>query len=241
MDVVEKQAMTLIRQRARALHVTQQKVAGELKVSLPTVKRWWAGRGINVTVLNKICALLGMSLSQLFAEMEGGTSTYIYTLEQERMLVSQPTLLALFDLLVSGESVSSIRRKYSLDDGHLVAMLLKLDKVGLIELGPYNRIKLKHRGEPQWIVGGPLSTKYRRRMIESFLGEHSKSETSFFVHGYLPEDVVLLKGKIKELENLMLTCNARGSNNIDATKSYGAYIRLKEFEWDVRDVLRPEK
>lgn len=207
-------------------------------MSLPTVKRWWQGRGVHLTVLNHLCGLVGLSLGQLFLELEGGASKYIYTLEQEQMLVNNPKVLAVFDLLTGGDKIEAIKERYSLKEAEFFNILMKLDRAGLVELHPKNKIKLKQRGEPQWIVDGPLSRKYRKKMIESFLGDHPKELIKFYIHDYLPEDVILLKGKLRELENLMETCNARGRARVEATRSFGSYLALKEFEWDVRQVLR---
>lgn len=238
MRVYEKQLMTLIKQKARTIQLSQVQIASQLGVSLPTVKRWWAGQGVSVTVLNMLSGLLGTSMSQLFLEFESGVAEYSYSLEQEQMLANNPRVLALFDLLVSGESIASIRRTYKLNEAELWALLLKLDRFGLIELHAGNKVKLKRKGEPTWLPDGPLTTMYRKKMIEAFLGQHAKPASTFFIHSYLPEDVALLKGKLKELENLMRTCNARGILRPDKTESHGAYLCFNPFEWSLREKLR---
>lgn len=238
MSTLEKQVMVLIKSRARGIGLTQLKVARSLKVSLATVKRWWAGRGINLSVLSNLCALTGVSLSQLFLEVEAGAGSYSYSLEQERLLAQNPRILALFDLLIGGDSVKSLQRKFSIPEAELTSMLLKLDRADLIELHEGNRVKIKQPGEPQWIAGGPLSQKYRPQMIEAFLGDHPKNEISFYIHDYLPEDIVLLRGKLKELESLLLTCNVRAGMQHERAESFGVYLCLKKFEWNLREILK---
>jgi transcriptional regulator with XRE-family HTH domain len=234
---MEKELMDLVKKKAQSVGVTQRQVAKELKVSVPTVKRWWAGKGVTLPVLNKIAGFLGLSLSELFQELEKGSSSHFtYTAEQEKMLANNPQALALFDLLVSGKNLAFIKRKYPLKDSVLTSLLLKLDRAGLIEFGAGNKVKPVNKGEPQWIPGGPLSQKYRKAMIESFLGEHAKSETTFLVHDYLPEDAALIKARIKDLEKLMNVCNGR-SGSAASSDSYGGYIAFKKFEWDLRSSL----
>lgn len=88
----------------------------------------------------------------------------------------------------------------------------------------------------------------RGRLLRSHVGDFESAVTeglgvaeevadAVHIHNYLPEDVVLLKGKIRELENFMLTCNARGNTSTGFVKSYGSYLCLKEFEWNLRKVL----
>ncbi|MCC2678253.1 MAG: family transcriptional regulator [Pseudobdellovibrio sp.] len=234
---MEKQVMDLVKKKAQAMGITQKQMAKELKVSIPTVKRWWAGKGLTLPVLQQVSHLLGLQLSELFHEAESrGSGRYTYTLEQERVLIQNPQALALFDLLVSGKSVAAIKRKYPLKDSVLTGLLLKLDKAGLIELGAENKVKLVKAGEPQWIPGGPLSLKYRRQMIENFLADHPKSETVFLIQDYSPEDAALIEARLKDLEKLMHVCNARSGSATSAT-SYGVYLTFKKFEWDLRDTL----
>lgn len=234
---MEKEIMECVKKKARELSLTQKQIAKELNVSLPTVKRWWGGKGISIEVLGNICVLLGLTLSDIFLEVENqSNSRFSYTLEQERLLVQNPQALALFDLLISGKSLVQIKRKYNLNESLLNSLLLKLDRVGLIELHAENRIKFPRKGEPQWIVDGPLSQKYRKTMIQSLLGYHEKTETTFLIHDYLPEDVLLIQARIRELERLMEACNLRSAGHLAAT-SYGTYIAFKKFEWDLRTSL----
>ncbi len=234
---MEKELMVLVKKKAQERSLTQKQVAQKLRVSLPTVKRWWGGKGVTLAVLNKICTLLEIPLSELFLESENrASSRYLYTVEQENMLVQNPQALALFDLLVSGKSLAFIKRKYQLPDVLVSSLLLKLDRVKLIKLLPGSKPDLLQKGEPQWIAGGPLSKKYRKAMIASLLGEHLKEETTFLMHDYLPEDAALIQARIRELEKLMNLCNAKSGGSSTAVP-FGAYVVFKKFEWDLRASL----
>lgn len=233
----EKQIMAALKNKARGVGLTQGKIAADLNVSLPTIKRWWAGKGVSLSNLQKLCHLLGITLSQLLLEVEGGEATYTYTLAQEKALVANPRALALFDLLIGGETIPLVQRRYKLTDHSISVLLLFLDRIGLIELFPKNKFKLVQKGEPQWISGGPLSQTYRKKMIDGLLGIHDKKDSTFYIHSYLPDDLVLLKGKLKEIDNLLLACNARAIHRPEETISYGFYRCFKPFEWNLRSEL----
>lgn len=238
MSLIDVKAMQVIKEKARTLGFTQVRLAREMGASLPTVKRWWAGQGVDLTVIDRLCGLLGLTLTELFTEVEGGTAKYTYTLEQEKVLATHPQTLAVFDLLVSGVKPAAIVRRYSLSEADLNGHLVRLDRAGLIEFGVGGRVRLLRVGEPQWNVGGPLSLRYRRPMIEALLGEHRKDEAIFYVHDYLEDDVVLLRAKLAELTRMMEAFNSRGLLKSDETKSYGVYLTLKPFEWDLRASLK---
>lgn len=238
MSTIEKRALELIKKKTKFLGLTQAKIAEELNVSLPTIKRWFSGRSITVSVIENLCKTAGISLSELFLEAERGSTHYTYSVEQESLFIKHPKVLALFDHLVSGDSVTSIQKKYLISKDEMFSMLLKLDRSGLIQLYENNKIKLVHSGEPQWIPGGQLSQKYRKQMIESLLKDHEKADTIFLIHNYSAEDAMQLRIKFKELQEMMLSFNLKGNSNKDNTKSYGVYMTLKEFEWDLRNLLK---
>ena len=56
--------------RARSLGVTQTKMAHDLNVSIPTVKRWYSGKGLTIASIEKVSEYLGQSLGELFSQIE---------------------------------------------------------------------------------------------------------------------------------------------------------------------------
>lgn len=238
MDTLERRIMAVIKQRANALGLTQADLARELSVSLITVKRWYAGKGLRISNLEALSNLMGLKLSEIFALTDSySAKTFSYTLAQEEALAAEPKLLALFDLLIGGVTLNQIKKRYNIDEKSLTSLLLKLDKLRLIELHANNKIKLVKAGEPLWNESGPLSKKFRSQMIHEFLGSHEKKSTSFMIHDYYPEDAEQIKNKIKELEVFMMSANKKASFNNKEARSFGSYFSFKEYEWDLRAVL----
>jgi transcriptional regulator with XRE-family HTH domain len=239
MDTLEKKIMNVIKQRAITLGLTQLEIARDLGVSLITVKRWYAGKGLKISNLEMLCEKLEVSINEVISlANEITVKTFSYTYTQEEALAGDPRLLALFDLLIGGVSLNQIKKKYKLEDKKLTALLLNLDKLKLIELHAHNKVKILTVGEPSWHPNGPLTKTFRLQMIKEFLGHHEKSSSlKFFIHDYLREDVEQIKKKIAELESLMLMANKRASLNPQEAKSFGTYLTFKEYEWDLRSVL----
>ena len=233
--------MNILKSRAKALGITQADLARELDVSLVTVKRWFAGKGLRITTLKALCDLLHLSVSEVVSSVETEkASVFRYTLRQEEVLAQDPKALALFDLLIGGSTLGQLKAKYKLEDKKLETLLLKLDRIGLIELHPKNKVKLKTRGEPSWNPDGPLERTYRKQMIESLLGEHEKAKTTFFIHDYLPSDLEKIQKIKKDLEEFMLSANTRAAHRPTEAKSFGVYVTIKEFEWSLRHKLEKE-
>lgn len=235
MDTLEKRIMNIIKLRASSQGVTQQDLANDLNVSLITIKRWYAGKGLKISNLEMLCNKLSINISEVMnLASESTLKTFYYTKDQEEALAHEPKLLALFDLLIGGFTISKIKKKYKIEDRAITVLLLKLDKIKLIELGSDNKIRLLVEGEPTWNPAGPLTKKFRLQMINEFLGHHEKGQSKFFIHDYLPSDIEQIKQKTQELEKLMLHSNNRARLNHTEATSYGAYILIKEYEWNVR-------
>lgn len=236
---MERKIMLEVKRKMRQLNFTQEQLAKELKVSLPTAKRWLAGRGVNLIILRKISEFLGCSFSELILSAEDHTlESYTYTLEQEKVLSQEPKLLAFLDLLISGKSVAAISSRYNLSSEHVTKMILKLDKIGLLEAHPKERVKLLIHGEPQWIRGGPLSKKFRSVMIEDFLGHHEKEGVHFFAHDYLPHDIQTIEGKIRDIKEFLVAANHRAVMSRKEAVSSAFYLKFGKYEWNLRDELR---
>lgn len=236
---MEKEIMAEVKRKMKILNLTQDQLAKELKVSLPTIKRWLAGKGVTLVILRRLSEVLGCPLSELILSAEDqGLESYTYTLEQEKILAQEPKLLAFLDLLISGKSVQAIRSRYGLSPDIVTKMLLKLDKIGLIEVHPKERVKLLLHGEPQWIKGGPLSKKFREVMIQDFLGHHEKEGSHFFVHDYLPQDITTIESKIREIKDFLIAANHRAVMSKKDSVSSAFYLKFGKYEWNLRDELR---
>jgi transcriptional regulator with XRE-family HTH domain len=238
---ISKEAMLVVKNRAKSLGITQSDIAQYLNVSLPTVKRWYSGSGVNIEILKNICDVIEVSLSDVFTMVESNEGNqFTYTDTQEKFFSKNPHCLAFFDYLVRGFSVSRIQKKFSLPRVELEKILNQLEKLELIDWLPGNKAKLKVSGEPAWISGGPLSNKFRESILNSFVNGHNKKNTKFLLHDYLDSDFNKIKSKLDELLEFASIANRRAKSSADKSKNYGFYISLKGFNWDM-DCFLSEK
>lgn len=88
-----------------------------------------------------------------------------------------------------------------------------------------------------WIPGGPLSKAYRIKILDDFIGDHSKLQTKFVLHDYLPEDLPKIEAKMIELVEFLGVCNHRAQASRDTSKSYGMYLSFKRYRWNLDQFL----
>jgi hypothetical protein len=94
------------------------------------------------------------------------------TAEQEEELMSDPALLAVAACALQGLSIAEILDLYKLDEARCVKLLLRLEKIGILELHERNRIRLRISRTFKWIPDGPMM-----RFVKS-------QATDFFDHAF---------------------------------------------------------
>lgn len=236
-DLLNKQIGEALKFRAKSLGITQADIAKELDVSIGTIKRWYSGKGFTVSSIQQLSEYLGISLSQLFAEIENEKETFEYTLKQEKILAQKPELLVFFDHLLRGKSIKQIQNLFNIKNQKTDQILLALDKVGLIELHENNKVKLLRKGEPVWKKDGPLSKKFKGIVIDDFLCKLKEKDASFFIHDYLVDDLGQILLKMEELKTYLSYANKRASKSNQKKASFGTYFALKEFSWNLDSFL----
>lgn len=239
MSDLSKQAMTIIKNRAKAQGLTQQDFAKNLGVSLATIKRWYGGGTISLDILKDLCHEVGMTVSDVLSAVENQSTTkFSYTREQEEFFADEPSYLAFFDQLLRGYTPAQIQKKFQISARKLTQMLSQLEKLKLIEWLPHNKVRLLVAGEPVWLVGGPLAAKLRREIFQAFLESETKSKAHFFLHDYLDDDLLTIKLKIEELIQITQRAHSRAKYKPEVAKPMGFYLSLQDFRWNMDHYLK---
>ncbi|MBK9322106.1 MAG: helix-turn-helix transcriptional regulator [Bdellovibrionaceae bacterium] len=235
---LNKQAMIIVKNKAKSLGLTQSDLAKKLGVSLPTIKRWYGGGTVTLESFKLLVNEVGLSLTEIFSSIEESTSqTFQYTDEQEHFFSANPDYLAYFDNLLRGLTPYQIQKKFHLPEKKTVQYLSKIDKLKLIVWLPNNKVRLLVNGEPVWKTGGPLGTKLRNDIFKSFIENENRNSTHFFLHDYLPEDREEITRKMQELTELAKRANSRAKFKIDNSKPMGLYLSLQNFRWEMDKYL----
>jgi hypothetical protein len=112
-----------------------------------TVKRRMAGRGLTVRMLQELCAVANLTLTELvaLAEVEGPADQEMATPEQADQVAEDVLSGTIFFLLESGWRPERIARELHLDEATMTGRLARLDRIGVIALFPGNRVRLRRR------------------------------------------------------------------------------------------------
>ena len=178
----------VIKKGLRERGLTYARVAKGLGLSESSVKRVFSQENLSLDRLEQLCELMELEIADLFdlARAAEGRITELSE-EQEQALVSDPRVLLIAVLAINHWTAALILEKYRFTEPELVALLTRLDRLGIIDLLPGNRIKVKLAHNFSWRKGGPIQRFFEERVQEqffrsSFLG---KGELRIMVQGGL--------------------------------------------------------
>jgi DNA-binding Xre family transcriptional regulator len=197
------QLVDLLKQTLRDRGRTYADLARGLGLSESSVKRLFSQKKLTLDRLEEICAQLDLGIADLLemARSSEGRITEL-TEAQERSLVADQRLLLVGLLALSHWTAEEIVATYRLSQAEIVKLLAQLDGLGIIDLLPGNRIKLRLARNFAWRKGGPLQQFFEARVQKQFFDSsfHGPGELRFVVHGSLSEHSnALLHRRLKKL------------------------------------------
>jgi transcriptional regulator with XRE-family HTH domain len=182
-----------VKRLLKARGLTYRDLARSLRISEPSVKRLFATQRLTLDRLAQICKALGYTVAELAAESNEATPRLdSLSASQEAELVSDPKLLIVAVCALNHWKVEEMVAYYHVSLAECVKRLLHLDRLGLIELLPGNRIRLTVSRDFEWQPGGPIARYFREQGQSDFLDSnfHQTGETMAFVNGMLAESAV---------------------------------------------------
>ncbi len=147
-----------------------RQLAEEMGLSEASIKRLFSQEAFSLKRIEKVCKILDMDLFDLalMARKEQEQDEEPLTMAQENALADDLPLGVFLFLMVSGWSWSMITQRYSIPHDEAVKYLLRLDRLGLIELHPGNRIRLLVTRNVFWRKHGPIWKRFEKQIREGF-------------------------------------------------------------------------
>jgi hypothetical protein len=214
---------------------TYREVAKALRISEPSVKRLFSSGRMTVERLVRVAGFLGFTLAELAEAAQAWVPRLKgLTVEQEAQLVSEPLLLLVAVCALNQWTLEQVVATYRMSEVDVLKYLLQLDRMGLLELLPGNRVRLRVDRDFDWIVDGPIRRFFRERCERDFLGDAfgGKEDAFVFVHGMLGETA---RGELRgELERLRAKFAQwhRESAGLPLGRRRGTALWMASREWE---------
>lgn len=159
-----------LKRHLKAQGLTYAALGAALDLSESSVKRLFARQSFSLKRLEQICHVLGLEIADLVALMnERREFLTELTPAQEEALLADPKQLLLTYLLINGWPLAEITRQFAIDAPELERLLIRLHRARIIELLPFNRVKLLTARNFTWRKNGPVQQFFTREVQREFL------------------------------------------------------------------------
>ena len=164
-----QQLIDTLKRLLKSQGLTYADAAVRLGLSEASVKRLFSTRAFTLKRLDEFCRILEIDIFEL-ARLARGHIAEVREMsdKQEIALAQDARLLGTFYLLLSDWSAGEILAHYELSQAELTRLLARLDRLGLIELLPQDRVRLKVPKLLRLHPGGPIHRVHGRRVIDDF-------------------------------------------------------------------------
>lgn len=157
-----------LKQTLRVQKVTYADVASKLELSEASVKRLFSDQQFSLKRLDQVCELLGIEISDLLRGLESVPQVNELDIAQEKKLVTDTKLLIAAVSCLNRWSFDEMLDTYQFEQPELIQKLVQLDKMGLIELLPNNRIKLLISPDFSWQKNGPIQRFFESQVQQDY-------------------------------------------------------------------------
>jgi DNA-binding Xre family transcriptional regulator len=206
-EAIHNALKKLLRTRGR----TYLEAARVLKLSEASVKRLLSRSELSLERLEVLCDWLGVEIGDLVAMSvaPGPLITQLDAHQEEELLRDTPLLLTAF-LTLNRWSEAEILEIFEFKKVELHQRLRRLERLGLIELMPFDRIKVRAARNFGWRKDGPIQKYFAERVLPEFLATRfdAPGEQMQFVGGMLSRASIfkmheLMEGLARQFDELV--------------------------------------
>lgn len=224
---------------------TYVEAAEVLGLSEASIKRLFSEQSFSLDRLDTLCQWLGLEISDLVQLMESSQQRVTQlTEDQERELVSDISLLLMAHSLLNHWVFEEVISTYRISELEGIRLLARLDRMGVIQMLPHNRVKLLISRTFHWRPNGPIQAFFEKHVQNEFF--HSRfngpGEARLFLTGMLSrrsnEEIR------RRMEKLAMEFNLlhREDETLPLDQRFGSSLVLAMRPWEVQvfDALRRE-
>lgn len=159
-----------LKRELKARGITYADLATRIHMSEASVKRMFSQKNFTLQRLDEILQATGIDFRDI-ANTSQDESKLISQLDydQEQEIVGDTKMFIMAVSVLNLISIDKIVAVYQISEAEAVKYLLRLDKIGFIELLPNNRVKLLISRTFRWIPNGPIQSQFRNLASSDYL------------------------------------------------------------------------
>lgn len=179
----------------KAARITYAELARRLQLAESSVKRMFARGDMPLSRIDDVLRVLKMDFAEIARKIADAQPARLeLTLEQEKAVIADPKLLLMAICALSQWTFEQIVAEYRVSEAEAVKYFAQLDRLGIIELKPMNRYRLKVAKTFHWRPHGPVMEYFRRHVVGDYFGGgfDGEGELLMLVHGRIGRSLAAL-------------------------------------------------
>ena len=178
--------VSALKHELKSAHMTYADLAAAMGMAESSIKRMLAKGDMPLSRIDTICRALKIDFADLARRVADAQPLLAQlTQEQERAVVVDKKLLLVAICVLSQWTMEQIVASYRLTQAQCIGYLVQLDRIGIIELRPLNRYRLKLAKAFRWRSHGPVMDYFRDNALLDYFsgGFDGAGEGLLLVHG----------------------------------------------------------
>ncbi|MBO9678613.1 MAG: helix-turn-helix transcriptional regulator [Acidovorax sp.] len=175
-----------LKKELKTAQMTYAQLAQALGMAESSVKRMLSKGDMPLSRIDAICRALALDFADL-ARRVADSQPLLKELsqEQEKAVVADKKLLLMAICVLSQWTLEQVLATYRLTEAEGIQYLAQLDRIGIIELRPLNRYRLKLAKTFRWRPHGPVMHYFRDHALLDYFagGFDGPGEGVLMVHG----------------------------------------------------------
>lgn len=159
----------VLKRELRSRGVTYAQVARKLGLSEASVKRMFSRKEFTLKRLDQVCQLTHSDFSDLTRTLNREENLVSQlTHEQEKEIASSIKLFLVAVCALNHVTPEQIVAIYDISQAECIQLLVRLDRIGFIQLQPNNRIRLLVSRDFAWLPDGPIQRFFKQHAHGDF-------------------------------------------------------------------------
>jgi DNA-binding Xre family transcriptional regulator len=181
-----------LKKELKAAQMTYADLAQALDMAESSVKRMLAKGDMSLSRVDAVCRALKLDFAELARRVADAQPLLKeLTQEQERAVVADKKLLLMAICVLSQWTLEQVTLAYRMTPAECIKYLAQLDRIGIIELRPMNRYRLKLAKTFRWRPHGPVMQYFREYVVLDYFsgGFDGPAEALLLVHGSVSRSI----------------------------------------------------
>lgn len=231
-----------LKQLLKQAGITYADAARALDLSEASVKRLFSEESFTLKRLETLCLLAGAELADLVRQSDDNRERVeALTDDQERELAGDLDCLVVAIAALNRYRFEDILAEYDFTEPELQQLFTRLDRLGVLELQPGNRYRLRVARGFRWRKGGPIEQLMVKSVLSSFLDRSLLRQHDHFRFSWgtlTAESVARFRTRLNQLaDEFNLTADQDATRPLRQRSGSGLLLALRT-DWVPGDLRR---